>query len=375
MRVLSFLFGFLVVGATVFSAIRTVILPRAAQSWLTRMVFVGARIPIAAIAGPKRSYEWRDRVLALYAPTTLFALPLTWLTVVTIGYTFMFWSLGPSMQRAFHLSVSSVTTLGFAPADTGVERVFAYCEAILGLSLLALMITFLPSIYSAFSRREAQVGHLEVRAGSPPSAESFLLRHQAIGSLDDPRDLDETFRSWERWFAELEESHLTYPALVFFRSPQPDRSWVSAAGTMLDAASLSTSCLVGRHVGSAGLCIRSGFLALRRIADFFGIEFDHDPAPDDPISISRPEFDNVWERLDRAGVDLVADQDQAWRDFAGWRVNYDQVLLALAEITVAPYAPWTADRSPPNRRRPRIKRFGFRRARRTEPDRVTPGQP
>lgn len=374
MRAASFLLGFVIVAATVFSAIRTVILPRAAQSWLTRAVFVAARAPIAALAGPKRSFAWRDSVLALYAPTTLFALPLTWLTVVTVGYTFMFWSLGPSFGEAFHLSISSVTTLGFAAADSGLERVFAYCEAVLGLALLALMITFLPSIYSAFSRREVHVGRLEVRAGNPPSAENFLLRHHAIGYLDDPSNLDSTFRDWERWFAELEESHLTYPALVFFRSPQPDRSWVTAAGTMLDAASLTAACLGGRKVGSAGLCIRAGFLALRRIADFFGIEFNHDPAPDDPISIARPEFDAVWERLHAAGVDLVADRDQAWRDFAGWRVNYDHVLLALSEITVAPYAPWTADRSPPNRKRSKIRRFGIGRKQQIESEFVDAGR-
>jgi len=375
MRTVAFVVGFFIVGATVFSAIRTVILPRAAQSWLTRVVFVGTRIPIMALAGPKRSYLWRDRVLALYGPVSLFSLPLVWLTVVMLGYTLIFWSIEPGLGRAFHLSVSSVTTLGFANADTVLERVCAFMEAGLGLSLVALMITFLPAIYNAFARREVQVGQLEVRAGSPPSAAKFLMRHQLIGSLEDSTDLDATFQRWERWFAQIEESHLTYPALVFFRSPQPDRSWVTAAGTMLDTASLATSCLPRRNIGSAGLCIRAGFLALRRIADFYGIEFDHDPAPDDPISIERAEFNAVWDRLADAGVDLKPDQDQAWKDFAGWRVNYDQVLLALAEITVAPYAPWTADRSPPNRQRPRIRRFGIPRGQEIHPDSIQVEQP
>ena len=375
MRTVAFVVGFFVVGATVFSAIRTVILPRAAQSWLTRIVFVGTRLPIMALAGPKRSYEWRDRVLALYAPVSLFALPLVWLTVVTLGYTLMYWAIEPTLGRAFHMSISSVTTLGFADADTVLERVFSFMEAGLGLSLLALMITFLPSIYTSFARREVQVGQLEVRAGSPPSAVTFLLRHQFIGSLEDPTELDATFQRWERWFAQIEESHLSYPAHVFFRSPQPDRSWVTAAGTMLDTAALATSCLPRRTVGSAGLCIRAGFLAQRRIADFYGIEFDHDPAPDDPISIAREEFDNVWDRLAAAGVELKTDRDQAWQEFSGWRVNYDQVLLALAEITVSPYAPWTADRSPPTRQRPPIRRFGLPRGQDVHPVSISVEQP
>jgi hypothetical protein len=197
---------------------------------------------------------------------------------------------------------------------------------------------------------------------------AFLERHHRIGALDDWDEIDSTFQRWENWFAEIEESHLTYPVLVFFRLPQLDRSSVVAAGTMLDTTALVASCLPRRTVGSAGLCIRAGFLPLRRIADFFGIEFDHDPAPDDPISITRAEFDEAWDRLTAAGLELKSDPNQAWRDFAGWRVNYDTVFLALADITVAAYAPWTSDRSTPSHERPRVRRFGSRRTQPFDPD-------
>jgi hypothetical protein len=116
------------------------------------------------------------------------------------------------------------------------------------------------------------------------------------------------------------------------------------------------------------VCIRSGFLALRRLGDFFGIEFDRDPNPDDPISISRQEFDAVYDTMAEAGMNLKTDRDQAWRDFAGWRVNYDTVLLALAEITMAPYAVWSSDRSSPSHVRPQLKRFGMRVRSRSEDD-------
>ena len=106
-------------------------------------------------------------------------------------------------------------------------------------------------------------------------------------------------------------------------------------------------------IAQADLCIRAGYLALRRIADFFQIAYNANPQPGDPISISRDEFDAACDELARHGVPLKADRDQAWRDFAGWRVNYDTVLLALAAITMAPYAPWSSDRSLlPARRRP-----------------------
>ena len=135
---------------------------------------------------------------------------------------------------------------------------------------------------------------------------------------------------------------------------------MTACGAVLDAASLYTSCIEGVPAGPARVCIRSGFLTLRRLADFFGIAFDRDPAPDDPISISRDEFDEAWDQLAAAGLPLKQDRDQAWLDFAGWRVNYDTVLLALAEVTVAPYAPWSSDRSTPSRVEPRLRRFGFK---------------
>jgi hypothetical protein len=157
------------------------------------------------------------------------------------------------------------------------------------------------------------------------------------------------------WFADIEESHTSLAALVFFRSPQPDHSWVTAAGAVLDAAAIAASTLDIPRDAQADLCLRAGYLALRRIADFFKVPHNSDPQPGDPISISREEYEAACEQLANSGVPLKPDRDQAWRDYAGWRVNYDTVLLALAAITAAPYAPWSSDRSllPP---RPRALR-------------------
>jgi hypothetical protein len=287
----------------------------------------------------------------------LIVLAATWLVLVLAGFTGIYWSLDAgSWAESFTLSGSSITTLGFATVASTGTRALEFTEAGLGLFLVALVITYLPTMYTAFSRRERQVALLEVRAGSPPSAVEMLERFHRIGWLDRVGD---NFLEWEGWFAEVEEAHTSYAVLNFFRSPQPERSWITAAGTMLDAGSLWMAAVDhGQIQGPAGVMVRSGYIALRRIADFFAIEYDHDPAPDDPISITRDEFDAVYDRLAAEGVPMVADRDRAWRDFAGWRVNYDTVLLALAEITMAPYAPWTSDRSAPSHRRPRINRFG-----------------
>jgi hypothetical protein len=170
--------------------------------------------------------------------------------------------------------------------------------------------------------------------------------------------MSDVWLAWEAWFLEIQEAHISYPPLVFFRSPIPEQHWVTASGTVLDAAALFVAVCDTGPQPEAQVAIRAGWLALRRIASFFGIEFDPDPKPDDVISIRREEFDLVYEELAAAGVPLIADRDQAWRDWAGWRVNYDSVLLQLAELTMAPYAPWSADRSSPGHTATRIRRWG-----------------
>src|SRR5205814_3920771 len=126
--------------------------------------------------------------------------------------------------------------------------------------------------------------------------------------------------SWEVWFADIEESHTSLAALTFFRSPKPERSWVTAAGAVMDAAALVTSTVDLAHDPAADLCIRAGYLALRHISDYFYVPYDPDPRPDDPISITRAEYDAARDELATNGVPLKSDREQAWRDFAGWRV-------------------------------------------------------
>ncbi|MEJ2751059.1 MAG: hypothetical protein P8183_24610, partial [Anaerolineae bacterium] len=179
-------------------------------------------------------------------------------------------------------------------------------------------------------------------AGSPPSAQTMITRAHRIGRME---NLDELWSLWSVWFAEVEESHTSLAPLSFFRSPQLERSWVTAAGAVLDGASLYLAVVDRPFNPRAAICIRTGFLALRHVAGFFGFEYDPNPAPDDPISISRQEFDAVYDTLAAQDVPLKADREQSWRDFNGWRVNYDAVLLQLAALTMAPYAPWSSDRS------------------------------
>jgi len=147
----------------------------------------------------------------------------------------VFFGMGRSLGDAFLVSGSSLLTLGFAPVDGFAEQVVAFSEATIGLGVVALLITFLPTVYAAYSRRATMVGLLEVRAGSPPNSCEFIVRQHEIGWLT---MLGERWENWERWFVEIEESHVSYPMIVFFRSPQPAHSWLTAAGTILDVAAI-----------------------------------------------------------------------------------------------------------------------------------------
>ncbi len=344
LRILAFIAGLAIVFATFGSAIRTVILPRGVPARLGRFVFIAMRKVFRLRAGRTSSYEKRDRAMALYAPVTLLVLLGVWITLVLIGYTGMYWALrGRSLGEAFRLSGSSILTVGFERPPDLPSTTLAFTEAALGLILLALVITYLPTIYGAFSRREAVVTSMEVRAGSPPSGVEMLERYWRLEAYEQLREL---WVNWETWFVELEETHTSFPALVFFRSPQPDHSWVTAGGAILDAASMFASTVDYPREPAAEFCIRAGYLAFRRISDFFRIDYEPNPGPTDPISITREEYDAAYNRLAEVGVPLKPDRDQGWRDFAGWRVNYDTVLLSLAALTMAPYAPWSSDRSP-----------------------------
>jgi len=281
--------------------------------------------------------------MAFYAPVTLLFLPVALLVVVQIGYMFLYWAVEPRpFFDLFELSGSSLLTLGSAERETYLSKILEFSEATIGLILIALLIAYLPTMYAAFSRRETAVALWDGRAESPPTVVAMITRTWRIGELT---NMDDIWVAWQVWFSELEESHTSLASLAFFRSPRPDRSWITAAGNVLDSASYILAAVDAQMNPKAAFCVRSGFLALRHIGTYFKLDFDPNPNADTPISISQYEFDAVWDELVEEGVPLKADREQAWQDFKGWRVNYDAVLLQLAKLIMAPYAPWISDRS------------------------------
>jgi hypothetical protein len=360
-RVVAFLLGGYVVGGTAFSALKTFVLPRAANVRISRLVFVLVRVTLEFISPPSRPFLQRDAVFAMQAPLSLIGLPVAWLLLIVSAFSAMYFGLGEAPRDAFITSGSAMLTLGFDRPSRFSAIGLTFAEAASGLGLVALLISYLPTIYAAFSRREILVAMLEALGGTPPSASELLRRHHRIGGLE---RLDQEWVKWREWFADIEESHTSIAALIFFRSPDPQRSWITAAGCVLDSAAIFASSLDVPRSPDCQLCLRGGYVALRKIADFFSYPYNPNPKPDDPISIERSEFDEVWAQLAAAGLPMKPDQDQAWKDFSGWRVNYDAVLLFLAGMTTAPMAPWSSDRGLRYKPPPVLVTLGVRQPRR-----------
>lgn len=325
--------GILFILATVVSAARTVVLPHGQPPRLTRVVFGVMRRIFTPAARLARTRETRHRIYSLYAPLALLTLPLAWLALSTGGFTLVFWGLGTEpLIDAFKLAGSSMFTIGFYDVDDLPRLVVGFLAAGLTISVLGiLLVTYLPTMYAAYTSRETAITALESYAGEPPRPVELLVRVHAIEGWQELREL---WTDWRMTFAEMRETHTALPAVAMFQSSHPYRTWVGAIGALLDATAIHEAI---HETGDpdAQLCIRSGFLALREVADQFGYTHDPNPAPDDPISVDRSEFDAVVAELAEAGLEMTRTGDAAWQAFAGWRVNYDTVLNQLAELTGA----------------------------------------
>jgi hypothetical protein len=325
------------------SVLRSLVVPRppprsgpgSVMLWLVRWSFrAGAR----RLSG----YLAKDRLLAWQEPTAVIALLATWLAVVLVGYALVLW---PITHRAFGEDLveagSSMFTLGFV-ATRGGARVVDFVAAATGLVIVALVIAYLPALYSAFSRREALVTMLESRAGAPAWGPEILVRHQLVGIND---GLPGLYAAWEQWAADVAETHTTYPSLIQFRSPHAEYSWVIGLLAVLDSAALCLALSPSLPRSQARLCLRMGFSALRDVARVSGILFDPDPDPDSPIALTEAEFMTAVEYLRRSGFPIERDPGEAWPQFRGWRVNYESIAYALADLVVAPPALWSGPRS------------------------------
>ncbi len=340
-RALVLIAGILVLLASAYSVLTVLIVPRAATSRLTYPM-VGSRALFRQATLLARTYAGKDRILALSEPVALMVLLTTWLLLAVFGFTLVNWGIGnQAFVDAFSEAGSSVFTLGFTLTHTEGSRIVDFVAAGTGLVLVALQIAYLPTLYAAYNRRETLVTLLESRAGAPAWGPELLIRHQLVGTVD---NLPSLFADWERWAADVAESHSTYPSLLYLRSPRSQNSWIVSLIAVMDAAAIVLAVDPEGAPIEARMCIRMGFTCLRDIALATGVPFDPDPAPEDPITLPESEFDEAVARLVAAGFTTSRPAEEAWAHFRGWRVNYEAVGYAVASKLNAPPATWTGPR-------------------------------
>ncbi|WP_310396821.1 hypothetical protein [Hymenobacter sp.] len=338
LRLLTGLGGVVLIITALSAAIRSFVLPRNEVVRLNVWVFLSIRLFFDGAARLANSYERRDRIMAHYAPVALVALPVVWEALVSVGYTALYWAVGEgSWRHCYELSGSSLLTLGTTDMNHALTAALTYSEATLGLLLLTLLLSYLPTIYQAFSRREVTVALLELRAGTPATAANLLGWLNSDGSVQND---DQQWAEWERWFVEVEESHTSLPILTFFRSPQPGRSWVNGSGLILDTAALLFAVVDGPRPRQVEITFKAGCLALNRVYRFFDEKAGAAPTnslpeggTDDP---GRTDFDAACGELAEHGLALCEDRAAAWLRYCELRSRYVPALDFLARLTMAP---------------------------------------
>ncbi|HEY0323819.1 MAG TPA: potassium channel family protein [Pyrinomonadaceae bacterium] len=285
MNILAVIAGCVIIAIVLWDAFEAIILPRRVtrKIRLTRLFYLYTWIVLSAIARRMRSLKRREKYLSFFGPLSLIMLLLLWAVGLMFGFALIHWALGTKMGAPgespaaaisfatyFYMSGTTFSTLGFGdvvPVGT-LGRFLAVMEAGMGFGFLAIVIGYLPVLYQAFSRREVNISLLDARAGSPSSAGELLRRHAECGS---ERELTELLRDWERWSAELMESHLSYPVLSYFRSQHDNQSWLSALTTILDTCAFVMSEVKEGSVWQARLTFAIARHAVVDLSQVFGI--------------------------------------------------------------------------------------------------------
>jgi hypothetical protein len=345
-RVLVGLLAVVGVAAVIGSALRTIVIPGAVPARLARLAFLAVQwmLRLRLRLTGRADYATRNEILALQAPIGLFTQLFLWSLLIYLMFAVLFWALsgssldGQSISRGLELSGSSLLTLGFDRPSGLVRQLTAFAAAGVGLVLLALVITYLPTVYGAFSRREALVTKLTVRTGPPSSGLALLSSSWALGNFD---QLEHLWNAFEDWFIDVGESHTSFPQLSWFRSAHAHNHWVLASEAVLDGSALFiTACDVPRQSRSE-LCLHAGVHALMRIGGFLGIEH-RPPEAGATIALSEDQFRDGCAELHAIGVPVVEDRDAAWTEFQAVRARYEPLLTVLGRMTDAPRSDWSS---------------------------------
>jgi hypothetical protein len=340
-RVIGLVVGVLLALAISASVLQTLVTPGVRSGHLFNAVDRALNAVFPPVTGRVHKLELRSRILAFQAPIELLVMLVAWLSGYLLAYGLMLWPAIGDLGEALRESGSSLFTLGFASTHGGGPTVVDFVAGATGLIVVALLIAYLPTLYGSFNRRETEVTLLGVRAGLPAWGPELLARSRYTITTE---ELPSFYRRWERWAADVAESHSSYPILIRFRSPHPMASWLISLLAVMDSAALYSAVAPDDLPVEGRLCLAMGIRCLRQLASTVGIPYDEDPRPDAGTVITRAEFDEGIVRLQSVGFPMVRTPDEAWPHFQGWRVNYESIVYRLAWSIDAVPALWSGPR-------------------------------
>jgi hypothetical protein len=348
--IVATIFGLVILWVVFLDAFETVVLPRRVTRHfkLTAWFYRRTWIPWKGIAARIRTLSRQQSFLGYFGPLSLIMLLAFWATSLIFGFALLQYGLGGHEQlgnepitfaRIIYQSGQTFFTLGYGDIlpTTGSARALSVLEAGMGFAFLGVVIGYIPVVYSSFSRREIQISMLDARAGSPPTAAELLVR--LAGTSENPAldqtVLDEVLRDWERWSAELLESHISYPVLSFFRSQHSNQSWLGALTTMLDVTSLVLTGIEGVHPGQAKLTFAMARHAAVDLAQVVNARYD----PQAPERLTDESFNGLREKLAAAGLKLRTG-DEARQKLDRLRSMYEPYLHSTGKNLMLSLPPW-----------------------------------
>jgi hypothetical protein len=347
MRAIALIAGIVCLITVLFDAFQTIILPRRATGRfrITRIFYILTWKPWSFFAQRLHHPRKRETAFSYYGPSSLIVLLMVWASAMVFGFALIFYSLGspfndttqPNGFRSdLYVSGTTIFTLGLGDVTprSAATRELLILEAGTGLGFLAIVMGYFPVLYSAFSRREVSIALLDARAGSPPTAAELMRRHSYEGA---EQALSLLLVEWERWSAELLESHISYPLLCYFRSQHGNQSWISALTAILDTSALLIAGVRGHEARQAQLTFAMARHAMIDLAQIFSLA----PITDAPDRLPAERYEQLYGLLCQSGVSVCRD-GESYNRLREMRGLYEGYAEALGKYLCMPLPPWMA---------------------------------
>ncbi len=347
MRIVTLIAGIACLVVVLLDAFQTIILPRRAMGRfrLTSLFYLLTWRPWVIVAKWLPDMRKREAFFSFYGPLSLVFLLVLWAGGMVLGFGLIFHSMGspfhdpiqkPGFRSDLYVSGTTVFTLGLGDVTplSAPSRELIILEAGTGLGFLAVVMGYFPVLYGAFSRREVSISLLDARAGSPPTAAELMRRHSYEGA---EADLSMLLVEWERWSAELLESHISYPLLCYFRSQHTHQSWLSALTAILDASALLIAGVRGHEARQAQLTFAMARHALVDLSQVFSLT----PKNNCPDRLPPERYEELYQLLCQSGVSVCRD-GQSYQRLGEMRALYEGYAETLSEYLRMPLPPWIA---------------------------------